>query len=213
VSSSPSDRHSLDAHSPDALARRKEHARTLARTTRANAYLAMPRAGMLVRDRFFSDLLPRLGASPPVVSAYMPIRDEIDPRPLMERLFERGVTVAVPTLTGPGAPLAFRRWEPFMTLIPGQLDIPEPSRDAPLVEPDLVLLPLLAFDRSGHRLGYGRGYYDRTLAVLRTTRPVTAVGLAFAAQEMLSVPAGDRDQRLDWVLTESALIRPAGAAG
>jgi 5-formyltetrahydrofolate cyclo-ligase len=194
--------------SADALARRKEHARALARTVRANAYLATPRAGLMIRDRFLNELLPELAARPSVVSAYMPIRDEIDPRPLMERLFERGVTVAVPTLAGPGLPLGFRRWEPFMTLIPGQLDIPEPSHDAPLVEPDLLLVPLLAFDRTGHRLGYGRGYYDRTLADSRKTRRVTAVGLAFAAQEVLSVPTGDNDQRLDWVLTETALIRP-----
>jgi 5-formyltetrahydrofolate cyclo-ligase len=196
-----------DPQSPDSLARRKDHARALARTARASAYLATPRAGNLLRDRFFAELLPQLPA-PSIVSVYMPIRDELDPRPLMERLFERGLTVAVPALAGPGAPLAFRRWEPFMTLIPGQLDVPEPTHDAQLVEPDLVMLPLLAFDRAGNRLGYGRGYYDRTLAVLRKTRRVTAVGLAFAAQEMLSVPAGDGDQRLDWVLTEAALIRP-----
>jgi 5-formyltetrahydrofolate cyclo-ligase len=197
-----------DPQSSDALARRKEHARTLARTIRASAYLATPRAGNQVRERFSAELLPQLATPPSIVSAYMPIRDEIDCRPLMERLFERGVTVCVPTLNGAGQPLAFRRWEPFMTLIPGRLDIPEPTHDSPLVEPDLLLLPLLAFDRTGHRLGYGRGYYDRTLAALRKTRPVTAVGLAFAAQEVLSVPAGDGDQRLDWVLTETALIRP-----
>jgi 5-formyltetrahydrofolate cyclo-ligase len=209
VSTSP-----IDASSPDALARRnalarqKEHARALARTARANAYLATPLAGNLLRDRFFAELIPQIGAVPPVVSAYMPIRDEVDPRPLMERLFEQGATVAVPTLAGAAAPLAFRRWEPFMALIPGELEIPEPSHDAPLVEPDLVLVPLLAFDRGGHRLGYGRGYYDRTLAAARARRHVTAVGLAFTAQEMVSVPAGDDDQRLDWILTETALIRP-----
>jgi 5-formyltetrahydrofolate cyclo-ligase len=181
-----------DPQSTDSLARRKDHARMLARTARASAYLATPGAGNLLRDRFFAELLPQLPVSS-IVSAYMPIRDEIDARPLMERLFERGLTVAVPALAGAGAPLTFRRWEPFMTLVPGQLD---------------VLVPLLAFDRAGNRLGYGRGYYDRTLAALRKTRRVTAVGLAFAAQEMLSVPAGDGDQRLDWVLTETALIHP-----
>ncbi|MGE5538095.1 MAG: 5-formyltetrahydrofolate cyclo-ligase [Gemmatimonas sp.] len=192
----------------DVLARAKEHARALARTARAAAYLADPRAGARIRDRFFAELWPLLPKAPAVVSAYMPIRDELDPRPLMERLHGDGVTVAVPALNGPKLPLAFRRWEPFMTLVPGQLEVPEPTHTAPVVAPDLLLVPLLAFDRRGHRLGYGRGYYDRTLATLRASRTVTAVGLAFAAQEVVSVPAGERDERLDWVLTEAALIRP-----
>ena len=156
-----------------------------------------------------AELLPIVGVtSGTFVSAYMPVRDELDPRPLLHALVERGMVAAMPCVVGEGQPLLFRQWNTGAALVPRTFGLSEPAADAPVVEPDLLLVPLLAFDRSGHRLGYGRGYYDRTLAALRAQRPIAAVGLAFAAQEVLSLPAGLHDQRLDWIVTETGLIYP-----
>jgi 5-formyltetrahydrofolate cyclo-ligase len=110
-------------------------------------------------------------------------------------------------MQGKTRPLQFRRWSPGDPLRTVQWGIREPAEAAPVVEPDVLLVPLLAFDRGGHRLGYGGGYYDRTLRALRSRRPVTAVGLAFAEQEVDAVPHLDYDERLDWVLTPLGAIR------
>ena len=186
----------------------KASARVLARTRRAAASANVPDAAERVRDRFIAELLPRLRlTAAPVVSGYSPIRDELDPRPLMVALADRGFRTAGPCVASVGSPLLFRLWDVKtpLALVGG---IPEPPETAPAVEPDLLLVPLLAFDRSGHRLGYGRGFYDRTLEALRARRRAIAVGLAFAGQEMLSLPISDRDQRLDWIVTEEAVIHP-----
>lgn len=192
--------------SPDT---RKVEARAAARAARAAAFAAVPDGGMRIRERFLVELLPLLGLAPQaVVAGYIPVRNEIDVLPLVRALMGRGHTAAMPCVVGPGAPLLFRRWELGGSLVPRPFGLLEPDEQAPAVEPDLVLAPLLAFDRHGYRLGNGRGYYDRTLAGLRARRPIVAVGLAFAAQEVLSLPIGEHDQRLDWVVTESAVIRP-----
>jgi 5-formyltetrahydrofolate cyclo-ligase len=187
----------------------KLEARATARAARAAAFAALPDAGARVRDCFIAELLPALGLPDRrTFSAYVPMRDEIDSLPLVRSLIGRGLTAAMPCVVGPGKPLLFRRWDIGAPLADRPFGLLEPMDDAPAVEPELLLVPLLAFDRRGHRLGYGRGYYDRTLASLRARRPIVAVGLAFAAQEMLSLPVGARDQRLDWVVTEQAAIRP-----
>ena len=187
----------------------KADARAKARVVRTAASAAAPHAGERVRDKFIAELLPIVGAkSGAFVAAYMPVRDELDVRPLLQALVERGMIAAMPCVVGGGMPLLFRQWSTGTALVPRAFGLSEPPDDAPVVEPDLLLVPLLAFDRSGHRLGYGRGYYDRTLAALRAQRPIVAVGLAFSAQEVLSLPAGNNDQRLDWIVTETALIRP-----
>ena len=191
------------------LDRAKAEARAQARLVRAAASKAAPDAGERVRDRFMAELLPIVGVTNGAfVSAYVPVRDELDPRPLLHALVERGMVAAMPCVVGEGQPLLFRQWNTGAALVPRTFGLSEPADNAPVVEPDLLLVPLLAFDRSGHRLGYGRGYYDRTLAALRAQRPIAAVGLAFAAQEVLSLPAGIHDQRLDWIVTETGLIYP-----
>jgi 5-formyltetrahydrofolate cyclo-ligase len=141
-----------------------------------------------------------------IVSGFMPLKSEINPLPLLQKLSELGARIALPTIAGRGKPLIMRAWEFGAPLDRGQWGIREPKADAPEVEPDILLVPLLAFDRAGHRIGYGAGYYDMTIAKLRARKKVTAVGIAFAAQEVAEVPATPRDERLDLVLTEREAI-------
>jgi len=152
------------------------------------------------------------------VSGFFPMRSEINPIPLMRRLAERGAKLALPIVVGRGHPLLFRAWAFGDPLRSGVWGIREPNRlpaeplpEAPEVLPDVVLVPLAAFDRTGHRIGYGAGYYDLTLRRLRTIKPVTALGIAFAAQEIAAVPATAGDARLDLVLTEREVIDCRGA--
>jgi len=138
-----------------------------------------------------------------IVSGYSPIRSEIDPVPLMRQLAARGAQLALPAVMARGKSLAFRAWSPSDRLMLGPLGILEPSPAAAELIPDIMLVPLAAFDRLGHRIGYGAGHYDFTLAHLRKVKPVTAIGLAFAAQEIEAVPALSHDVALDYVLTET----------
>jgi 5-formyltetrahydrofolate cyclo-ligase len=146
-----------------------------------------------------------LNRSPGVVGAYHPIRSEFDCLPLLRRLAADGWTLALPVIVGP-APLQFRAWVFGAPLEPGPLGIPEPAGSSSIA-PDVLLVPLLAFDRRGYRLGYGGGHYDRTLAALRGHGGVTAIGLAFDAQEVAEVPVCPYDERLDWILTPSGAKR------
>lgn len=151
------------------------------------------------------------GPAPRVVSAYLPIRSEIDPLPLARALAGADGLLALPVVTGPSHALIFRRYGPEDTLIENGFGTRAPAPDAPELRPDLLLVPLLAFDRAGFRMGYGRGHYDRTLAGLRAAqgdRPVRAVGVAFAAQGVDAVPHDDYDQRLDAIVTEEGWIWP-----
>jgi 5-formyltetrahydrofolate cyclo-ligase len=141
-----------------------------------------------------------------IVSGFMPMKSEISPLPLMQRLARAGARLALPAITGRGKPLIMRAWSWGEELDRGQWDIREPKPDAAEVEPDILLVPLLAFDRTGHRIGYGAGYYDMTINRLRARKTVTVVGIAFAAQEVPTVPATPRDERLDLVLTEREVI-------
>jgi 5-formyltetrahydrofolate cyclo-ligase len=141
-----------------------------------------------------------------VVSGFMPLKSEISPLPLMRKLVEQGTRLALPAIAGRGQPLIMRAWQFGAPLDRGQWGIREPKPDAPEVEPDILLVPLLAFDRAGFRIGYGAGYYDMTIARLRGLKPVTAVGIAFAAQEVAEIPTTPRDARLDLVLTEREVI-------
>jgi len=141
-----------------------------------------------------------------IVSGFMPLKSEINPLPLMKTLAAAGAALALPVVVGRGQPLIMRAWNWGDPLDAGQWGIREPKPDAPEVEPDIVLVPLLAFDRAGHRIGYGAGYYDLTIARLRARKAIAAVGLAFAAQEIAAVPATPRDARLDLVLTEKEII-------
>jgi len=141
-----------------------------------------------------------------VVAGYSPIRNEIDPAPLMQLLALQGARLALPAVLARGKALAFRAWSPRDRLMLGPLGIPEPSPAAAELVPDILLVPLAAFDRLGHRIVYGAGHYDHTLAHLRKSKPVTAIGLAFAAQEIETVPALQHDVALDYVLTETRLL-------
>ena len=141
-----------------------------------------------------------------IVSAFMPLKSEINPLPLLQKLAEAGARLALPTIAGRGKPLNMRAWEFGAPLDRGQWGIREPKPEAPEVEPDILLVPLLAFDRAGYRIGYGGGYYDMTIHRLRALKPVTTVGVAFAAQEVPKIPTTPRDERLDLVLTERAVI-------
>jgi 5-formyltetrahydrofolate cyclo-ligase len=147
--------------------------------------------------------LPLEIASGTIVSGYSPIRNEIDPAPLMRALALQGARLALPAVLARGKSLAFRAWSLSDRLMLGPLGIPEPSPAAAELVPDIVLVPLAAFDRLGHRIGYGAGHYDHTLAYLRKQKPITAIGLAFATQEIEAVPALQHDVALDYVLTET----------
>ena len=141
-----------------------------------------------------------------VVSGFMPLKSEINPLPLMRKLADAGARLALPTVAGRGKPLIMRSWQWGEPLVPGVWGIREPPPAAPKLQPDILLVPLLAFDRDGHRIGYGAGHYDLTIAQLRAKKPIAAVGIAFAAQEVESVPRTAFDARLDLVLTENETI-------
>ncbi|WP_237051503.1 5-formyltetrahydrofolate cyclo-ligase [Magnetospirillum sp. ME-1] len=144
-----------------------------------------------------------------VVAGYWPLEGEIDPVPLMEALASRGHVLALPAVTETGGILEFRRWTPGETLEAGPHGTRHPPAVPPVI-PGVVLAPLLAFDRRGFRLGYGGGYYDRTLGELRRSGAILAIGLAFAAQEVGTVPTDPWDIPLDLIATEQGVIVTAG---
>ena len=136
----------------------------------------------------------------------MPLKTEISPLPLMRRLAGQGARLALPVVDARGKPLIMRAYAFGDELASGQWGIREPKPEAPEVFPDILLVPLAVFDRKGDRIGYGAGYYDMTIARMRAMKPVTAIGLAFAVQEIAQVPATPFDQQLDLVLTENEII-------
>lgn len=138
------------------------------------------------------------------------MRSEIDPRLLLNRLGEAGAVLCLPDVVAEGTPLEFRRWTPHDRLDSGRFGTSVPAQSAEVLVPDLVLVPMLAFDREGHRMGYGGGYYDRTIARLREDGDVLAVGLAFSGQVRDDLPVGPHDMRLDWIVTESAALPVTG---
>ena len=138
-----------------------------------------------------------------IVSAFLPIRDEPDCLPLLHALSAAGLETALPVTPKRGLPLRFHRWRPGEPLVTRTWGIAEPV-DAPEVEPDVLFVPLAAFDRHGHRLGYGAGFYDNALAVLRARKSVLAIGVGFGLQEVEAVPAEPHDERLDMIVTEHA---------
>ena len=171
---------------------------------RRDAIAAAGRAA--AAERVASRPFPVAVADGACLSGFFPLRSEINPVPLMRRLADAGAKLALPVVVGRGRPLVFRAWSFGAPLGSGVWGIREPLPDAPEVLPDVLIVPLAAFDRTGHRIGYGAGYYDLTLERLRAAKPVTAVGLAFAAQEIARVPATPRDEKLDLVLTEREVI-------
>ena len=146
-----------------------------------------------------------------IISGFSPLKSEINPVPLMRKLADAGAQLALPVVAGKGKPLIMRAWRFGEPLASGVWGIRQPMPDAPEVGPDILIVPLLAFDRRGHRIGYGAGYYDMTIGKLRAMKPVVAIGIAYAAQEIASVPVTPRDARLDLVLTEREIIDLRGS--
>ena len=138
-----------------------------------------------------------------VLSGFSAIGEEIDPLPLMLRMREQGFALALPAMKGKAKPLGFHAWQPGDEMAEKMWGIREPLPTAPVAAPDVGLVALLAFDARGYRLGYGGGFFDRTLAAARAHRPIIAIGLAYDEQEVPAVPHLDYDERLDWVLTPS----------
>jgi 5-formyltetrahydrofolate cyclo-ligase len=193
--------------SPGTIAAEKAALRKLMRARRAALGAEARAAASLAACRRLVAWIESTGlARGSAISGYWPIRDELDPRPAMQALAERGYRLALPVSLMPGEPLGFRAWVPGDPLAPDIMRIEAPLAQAPAVTPALLLVPLLAFDRARRRLGYGAGFYDRTLASLRRTGATLAVGLAFSAQEVERVPAGADDAALDAVVTEDELI-------
>ena len=168
---------------------------------RAAAHAALGgKAASLFADQFLAHVPLKSGI---VIGGYAAMGDEADPSGIMALARARGHPVALPRVSATGSPLVFHQWTPGEPLLPGPHGTKHPSEEAAVVQPGLLLVPLLAFDGAGHRLGYGGGYYDRTLAALRRRNVgILAVGLAFAAQEVGNLPHEPYDEPLDWIVTE-----------
>lgn len=181
----------------------KSELRSALIVARAKACADAPQAG----DALVAHISALLdGVQNAVIAGYIPFKTEIDPRPMMRALATQGAKLCLPRTPpkgGEGAGLTFHLCDPDDTsmLEKSAWGVMEPKAHLPLVRPDIVLVPLLGFDRAGHRLGQGQGHYDRTLQALRAAGPVLAIGVAFAAQEVERIPFEAHDQRLDWIIT------------
>jgi len=188
---------------PDTVRAAKEAARSAAFARRRAAHAA---ADDDACARLIEALAPHLGRP---LSGYMPIRTEIDPRPAMAAAAAHG-PVGVPVIRARGAPLDFHLWTPDAPMVPGPFGAQIPAEPRQMT-PDVLIVPLAAFTRTGFRLGYGGGFYDRTLAALRARGPVLAIGFAYAAQETDALPLEPTDAPLDLIVTETEVILPAPA--
>ena len=178
---------------------RKTNARRNARAARAAAHAANPDAGRQLVEHFPDQLWPKVRQ---VVAGYAAIGDEIDPLSLLETFALEQARIALPCVVGRDQPLVFRSWTLDQPLQAGAFGTREPAQNHPELKPSLVLVPLVGFDLKGRRLGYGGGFYDRTLEALQAQGPLTIVGLAYDAQRLNKVPAESHDVRLVWVVTE-----------
>lgn len=150
------------------------------------------------------DLLDADRAAGTVVAGYWPMRSEVDTRPLLEALSQRGFSLALPLVVDPH--LRFLRWHPGAALVRGSFGVEAPAADGEELRPDILLLPLARFDGARNRIGYGKGHYDRAIARLTQEKPVHTIGLAFAAQSADKIPAEPHDVRLDTIVTETGII-------
>ena len=186
------------------LAERKAAARKAAFARRKAAHAALRSAASAALTAHLAGLAGR------IVAGYLPIRTEADPLPAMTALAAAN-RIAVPVVTGPGQPLLFREWYPGCPLAEGPFGVMVPE-DGEMLTPDTLIVPMVAFDARGYRLGYGGGFYDRTLAALRAAGSVRAVGFAYTAQEAGALPVEPTDQPLDEIVTEAGLRLPLAAA-
>ena len=183
----------------------KRKARGEASRRRAAAHEALKdSAGVTLAER---GLPPGIGLSEGAVSGFIPYKSEISTVPLLNRLRRAGWRTVLPVVIAQGEPLVFRAWAPGDTLVPGIWDIPVPPPSAPEILPDVLLVPLLAVDRKGFRLGYGGGFYDRTLVKLRALKSVVAIGVGYHAQLVDEVPRAAYDAPLDYVMTEQETFK------
>jgi 5-formyltetrahydrofolate cyclo-ligase len=186
------------------LKERKRAARKDAEIVRQQAKQAVPDAAQLLANHFMKQInLPPAS----IISSYVARGSELDPAPLEHALLKVGHSLCLPVVLAKGYPLAFRRYQPGDVLEPGGFGIPEPLVGVAVVNPTVILVPLLGFDRQGGRLGYGGGFYDRSVALLRRESAVLAIGIGYAAQEMAELPTGRTDAKLDWVVNEREAIK------
>lgn len=189
----------------------KHHLRTEAKARRDAAAETLGDDG--VRGFFehllgtWSQVSAPFGGLEGILAGYWPFGSEMDVRPALVALDRTGVLLTLPEVVAKERPLRFRAWRPDEALVEGDHGTFHPLTTAPLMRPDVLLVPLLAFDRQGYRLGWGGGYYDRTLELLRKTGECVAIGVAYSAQEVDEVPRDAYDQPLDWVITEQQAIK------
>ena len=196
---------SVTDHSDLAGAKRRMRAAALAR----RATLEAAGAGDAVARRFMAEVPLAAGVT---IGGYWPMRDELDPRPLLRRLHAGGHPCGLCVVGGSRRPLLFRRWRPDQALRSGGFGTSVPPESAGDIVPEVMLVPLLAFDDEGYRVGYGGGFYDRTLAASRArAAPTLAVGLAYEGQAVSFVPRDASDERLDWIITETRARRIPGS--
>jgi 5-formyltetrahydrofolate cyclo-ligase len=190
-----------------ALAAQKATLRMELRNRRKGLLVEHPEADWMAADRV-GEMLAALGPRRPgVLGIYKALGAELDPRPLGDTLIKQGWRLALPAVEREDGPLVFRAWAPGERLAHDLSGLPAPLMSAPEAAPDLILVPLLAFDRGGGRLGQGGGHYDRTLAALRAgPTPPPAVGFAYSGQEVACLPREPHDQLLDGILTEAGYI-------
>jgi 5-formyltetrahydrofolate cyclo-ligase len=193
---------------PTELLKIKTEARVLAKLRRAEAAASN---GLAAAEAVSGRVSKLLDCSPKttIVAGYWPIGTELDVRHTLSHLDLIGFGCALPVVVAKGEPLTFRTWTPQVPMERSGLGILAPAATVPEVDPDVLLVPLLAFDRAGYRLGYGAGFYDRTLERLRRSKPVMAIGIGFAGQEVDNVPRDRYDQPLDWLVTENFVLRIA----
>lgn len=180
----------------------KSDLRARLRRLRRDLAAAAPDAAQRACDHLPLERLPAFAC----YSGYHAVGAELDPSPLIRRLARTGAMFAMPAAERLDAPLAFRAWDSRDRAVTDLFGVPSPPSTASELHPDLIICPLLAFDRSGARLGQGGGHYDRTIANLRAMKPVFVLGLAYAGQEVAQLPAEPHDQRLDAILTENGYI-------
>lgn len=175
-----------------------------AQSARRVLHRALPEAGRAIADNFLAAIkLPPAA----IVAGYVAMRFEADPAPLLSDLRKSGHAIALPRVVAKATPLAFHLWDEARRPVGGAYDLLEAAPGWPKVSPDVVLVPLLAFDDAGYRLGYGGGYYDRTLRYLREKRTVLAIGLGFSGQRVPSIPRGATDEGLDWLVSEAGTVK------
>jgi 5-formyltetrahydrofolate cyclo-ligase len=179
----------------------KQALRDELKTVREEAHARDPDAGETLADKFPLKLLERYG---PIVSGYLPIGSEIDPRPLLKKLAKAGAKLALPRIDD--GEMSFRLWQQGDTLEDRPFGLSEPLQDAVRVQPTLMLVPLLGFDGAGTRIGYGKGHYDRAISDIRKDGRVFTCGLGFHAQMMDDLPVEDHDEPLDWAVTERGSV-------